>query len=139
MFCTAAHFTSDTKPFFADAVCKYGGLLMHTKVRSAGATMTLSEPRALKSLSFCLSQMIICLFRSTNSLPLKASAPSQTSTGGWAYVAGSHNLSQAAWVSLDASHRPELFANRRLLLLRATCPSSKANPKFSRPIPDLLN
>ena len=32
MFCTPSHFTPDTRPYFSDSVCKYGSVLMHTKV-----------------------------------------------------------------------------------------------------------
>lgn len=43
MFCTPSHFTAETKPYFADSMCKYGSLLMHTKVSRADPTDSFSD------------------------------------------------------------------------------------------------
>ena len=100
MFCTPSHFTPDTRPYFSDSVCKYGSVLMHTKVGDiswAGKFIRTSK-------SACEhQQMIICLFRPRVTVQPSTSSDQTSiatagSVGGWAYVAGSHNLSQAAWV-----------------------------------------
>jgi hypothetical protein len=49
MFCTPSHFTTETRPYFADSVCKYGSLLMHTKVRSRVHLPRLCEGASLNT------------------------------------------------------------------------------------------
>lgn len=85
MFCGSG-FSSETASLFHDANSKCGGVLMHTKM-----LICLFEPRP-QSLG---------LTSSTSSGKRKAE-DEDNDVGGWVYV-GSHNFSQAAWVSAHDS------------------------------------